>query len=100
MIVAGAESAEHRLPAVGAAIAIGIAQEDEICAVAKETASAIGEGFKARWNHQAVSHDCGSFTVTIVIAVFQNQDPVVRLLARLNLGINTASRHPQSPACV
>ncbi len=100
VVVAGAESAQDDLALVGTPVAVGVAEEEEFGAVAEVTPAAVGERFDAGGNHQAVGEDSRLVTAAVAIGVFEDENLVVRFLARFDLRVDGAADDPEAAAGV
>ena len=92
--VFGAKAREQRLPAIGASITVGVAEMDELGAVGDIRAAVTR--LDAGGNQQAIGEDAGLVRLTIAVAIFQDDDPIVGHLAGENLRIDLGAGHPQS----
>jgi hypothetical protein len=96
MIVARAEAAEHDTLFIGAIVAVRVLEKQQLGPLAHVSA-AVAE-FEPRGNHQPLGEDRRLVRVARVLRVLQNHDPVVRLLAGLELRVSRGAEHPQSAA--
>ncbi len=91
--VFGAESGEHDPALVGLAVAVGVFHEQQLGGVG-DVRSVAGRKDAGRYQ-QAVGEDGRLVGLAISRRVFENDDLVVRDLARLELRIDAARRDPQ-----
>ena len=79
--------------AVGLAVAVGVRQVQQVGAVGDVDAAVAG--LDAGGNEQAVGEDGGLVGLAVAVGVFEDDDLVVGLLARLDLRIDLAARDPE-----
>src|ERR1041384_5830077 len=93
MRIARAESAQYHTAAVGVKISIGISEVQQLRTTANvKTAVAV---LQTRRHQQAISENCGFIRVAIAVRVFQNDDFIIRHLARLELRVDSAASDPK-----
>src|SRR3954467_9664594 len=79
MIVSGAEAAQDNTTFVGFAVAVGVLEKEQVCAVA-DVSAAVGQ-FDAGGDHQAIGENGYFIAVAIVVGVLEDEDFVIGLLA-------------------
>ena len=96
MGIARAKAPQHDAPLIGLAVAIRVFEKKQFGALTNVNSSVAQ--FDARRNKKALSEDGGFVGLAITIGVFEDNDLVVRHLARLDLRIDRAADHPEAAA--
>ncbi len=91
--VLGAEPGEDDAAAVGLAVAVGVAEVEQLGAVGDVGAAVAG--LDAGRDEQAVGEDGGPVGAAVAVAVLEDEHPVVGLLAGRDLGIHLGADDPE-----
>jgi hypothetical protein len=85
MRVLGAEAGQHDLVSIGLVVAVGIFEEAQVRLLGNVNA-AVAELERQR-DVQVVGEDCRLVGATVLVGVFEDDDLVVRLVARIDVRV-------------
>jgi len=89
----GAKARQERLPAIGAAVAVGVGEMHQLGAVSDVCAAV--PRLDARGDEEAVGEDGCLVGLAVAVAIFEHHDPVVRHLPRQDLRVDLGTGDPE-----